>query len=391
MISINQFATQMAEAVSSRLGPEYKVKIDRMRGNNSLLGTALFISRRHDNFTTGLPLDEFHQYYNQMRDAGESVSVDFLADYLLKGFKDKIQGSMNWSKTFNDFKSVKDRICFRIINSDRNSKILEDLPYKSFLDLAVTFFIYTGDTAGEDGAADTTDAVENDMFRSAAIIWNDLMNHMMDDMVNDTMATLSDDERVAKARMSVPINRKLARTWRVNADDLFNLAIINTPRLYPLAMSGAFRGIPILHSSSDQVSDHQADVDAETDEQHNDTSVCVIATNKTAWDGAAIMLYPGFLAALSEKFKEAAELTDTIARNDGIDMGDETCDGAGDFYILPFNVHRLIIVPKYTYSGSVSDLKKMIFESNVMDARVEDILSDHVYVYDSGAGEMRIC
>ena len=39
-----------------------------------------------------------------------------------------------------DFENVKDRVCFKLINKDRNAELLSDMPYIEFLDLAVTFY-----------------------------------------------------------------------------------------------------------------------------------------------------------------------------------------------------------------------------------------------------------
>ena len=40
-----------------------------------------------------------------------------------------------------DFENVKDRVCFKLINKDRNAELLSDMPYIEFLDLAVIFYV----------------------------------------------------------------------------------------------------------------------------------------------------------------------------------------------------------------------------------------------------------
>lgn len=39
-----------------------------------------------------------------------------------------------------DFENVKDRVCFKFINKDRNAELLSDMPYR-VPDLAVIFYV----------------------------------------------------------------------------------------------------------------------------------------------------------------------------------------------------------------------------------------------------------
>lgn len=89
-----------------------------------------------------------------------------------------------------------------------------------------------------------------------------------------------------------------------------------------------------------------------------------VLTNTSGIDGAA--------AILTEKaMKDAREM-----------IGE-------DFLILPSSRHEVLLVPRST-SFSIRDLADMVKEVNATAVDREDLLSDHVYRYNSKAGSIRM-
>ena len=60
-----------------------------------------------------------------------------------------------------------------------------------------------------------------------------------------------------------------------------------------------------------------------------------------------------------------------------------------DYYILPSSVHEVIIVP-YSEILVCSKLDEMVREINITQVEEEDVLSNHVYLYDRGSGKLRV-
>lgn len=89
-----------------------------------------------------------------------------------------------------------------------------------------------------------------------------------------------------------------------------------------------------------------------------------VLTNMTAVDGAA--------AILSDKaMKEARDK-----------VGE-------DFFILPSSRHEVILVPRSS-SLSVADLTDMVMQANRTVVEDKDLLSDHVYRYNSSKGTIKM-
>ena len=135
-------------------------------------------------------------------------------------------------------------IVFKLINKDKNVELLETVPYKEYLDLAVVFYI-----------AHTND----DDSLKCKVITNELMT-----------------------------------SWGVDVDALMGLALENTPRLLGLKIRG------ILSTIASYTDNEELQSVAE--EEDSDLPLYV-ATNNIAMHGAAVLIYRDFLKAFAARKK----------------------------------------------------------------------------------------
>ena len=78
--------------------------------------------------------------------------------------------------TFTDFDAVKNRICYKLVNTASNKKLLEDVPHRELFDLSVVYYVMV---AVEDDATGSIlihnnhlgfwDVTENDLYEYASI------------------------------------------------------------------------------------------------------------------------------------------------------------------------------------------------------------------------------
>ena len=135
-------------------------------------------------------------------------------------------------------------IVFKLINKDKNVELLETVPYKEYLDLAVVFYI-----------AHTND----DDSLKCKVITNELMT-----------------------------------SWGVDVDALMGLALENTPRLLGLKIRG------ILSTIASYTDNEELQSVAE--EEDSDLPLYV-ATNNIAMHGAAVLIYRDLLKAFAARKK----------------------------------------------------------------------------------------
>lgn len=131
--------------------------------------------------------------------------------------------------------------------------------------------------------------------------------------------------------------------WNTNHEELMKLAGVNTPKLFT----------PLLMSMGDLLKSMRMEQVA---------SNLYILTNEQKCQGAVALLYPGML-------KKAAELL------------------GGDFFILPSSIHEVLLLKKQEYDDT-DILLDMIDEANSNHVMEEEILSNHLYYYDSKQGKM---
>ncbi len=90
---------------------------------------------------------------------------------------------------------------------------------------------------------------------------------------------------------------------------------------------------------------------------------------------------PGMYVLTNEsKVFGAAEMLDPATM-------DTITEQVGEFYILPSSVHEVLIVPKRD-DMNLSDLENMVQEVNATQVAPNEVLSDHVYEYDSETKEI---
>ena len=147
-----------------------------------------------------------------------------------------------------DFQSLKDNICYKLINKELNKNRLASMPYRDFFSLAVTYYLQLK----------ATDA-------GASII-----------NITDNLATF----------------------WGVDEAQLYALAQANTPRLHRgciIPLTDVIAGMMDVHAS------HEYENFDFTKCEKNDLIPMYAATNPTNKNGASIILYKGFCEDVSKE------------------------------------------------------------------------------------------
>ena len=147
---------------------------------------------------------------------------------------------------------------------------------------------------------------------------------------------------------SVLIKNSMMEQLDITEEELFHLAKENTLRLFPpkvCSMQEALMGITEYLPISE----------FEIKEMNTDFPMYIVS-NDSGINGAASILYPDVLEQLSEKL-------------------------GGNMYLLPSSTHEMIAVP-INIGMSVPQLENLVQSVNQDVVSSDEILSDHVYLYD---------
>lgn len=235
VMEISTFKVKVQKAVREVLGQEYTVELREVQKNNGVLLQGLTIRKGEDNVTPTIYLNSFWEAYEGGVTFADIIKK-IISIYREDGIGRKIDVSF-----FRDFEKVKEKICFRLVNREKNRELLEKIPYIPVLDLAICFY-YAFDGGG----------VENGM---------------------------------------IPIYRSHLEAWKVTDRELLECAMKNTPALFPYEI------IPMQNALEDMI----RELPEEMGEEILRKISMVILTNSRKTYGACSILYPGVLEQMAER------------------------------------------------------------------------------------------
>ncbi|MBQ1749900.1 MAG: hypothetical protein II044_06300 [Lachnospiraceae bacterium] len=175
-LSFDDFTSYIKNALQKDF-PEANIEITETIKNNDLCLSGLVIREDQINISPQIYLNDFYSMYQN----GTSLTEIYQRVWQMYVNSRKRQ-SIDLS-FFTDFPKVKDHIIFDLISQKKNKRLLEDVPYIPYLDLAIVFRCLLDC---------------DDQGRSSILIRKDHMNH-----------------------------------WQITKDELLKLAKNNTPTLLP--------------------------------------------------------------------------------------------------------------------------------------------------------------
>ena len=130
--TITDFAEAVRTETIKKLGGEYQVTVETKNKNNKAVYTGLHISRKGMEAEPLVYLDDyFKQYQNG------NMTVSGAVECVVRASKKN--GPYLEIRQFLEYENVKDSIVYRLINTEMNRELLDDLPHMEFLDLSVVF------------------------------------------------------------------------------------------------------------------------------------------------------------------------------------------------------------------------------------------------------------
>ena len=213
-----------------------KITINHVIKNNGCEMDGLVIMEKGKDIAPTIYLDSFYELYTN----GENIkSIIRQIEIVYEQNKNNVTFDVNILKHFD---TIKDKIVYKVVNYRSNEKLLEQVPHKRILDLAVVFYCL----------------LDNEYGRSAtALIYNNNL-----------------------------------KNWNVTIDDVYKAALKNTPDL--------------LHSKISSMAEHfekcGVNVDgAEVDLKDYVPSDMYVLTNESKLNGAACILYENVLYDFAQK------------------------------------------------------------------------------------------
>ena len=221
----NVFCEEVKDRVRDICGEDFNVSVRDTLKNNSVILKGLVIMGKESNVAPSIYLEEFYTDHCDGRDMDDIVN-DILKLYA----KNRDCGNLDVN-LFNNFEEIRSRITYKLINYESNLSLLQTLPHRRFLDLAVVYLVVLGETP--------------------------------------------------RGQATVTIHTEHMENWGTTEEELWKLAADNAPRLSK----------PEIMSLCDLVKDMMGQMPDMMDEGIPADAGMYVLTNTSRINGAACMLY----------------------------------------------------------------------------------------------------
>ena len=232
------FKELILEALKERFGEECQIEYKEVLKNNGVKLDGVIV--RQNNCVVS-PTVYVNDYYEDFSD-GENIND--IADIIERLIKDNTIEDEFDADELILFDNVKDRIVFKLINFERNKELLDTVPYKKYLDLAIVYYI----------------SVKEDIFECASIL----------------------------------INNSHLKLWNKTLEEIDELAVKNTPFILKPELKSMGQTLKEIMFNSD---------DNEFDEKDFENCYMYVLTNEKKQFGAATILYDNELKDFSERIE----------------------------------------------------------------------------------------
>lgn len=291
-MNYSSFCDYLLAALMDQLEPGTSITKETIRKNNNVFLDALIIQIPDSVSAPVIYLESLYESYK----AG--TPIDKLAHLITARIQAELPLSTELVQNVQSLDAVHEKIAFRLISRKQNKALLSDVPWIPYLDLAVIFFLHLG--------------TREDM--------------QITSIIHDQQAQL----------------------WDLSPEDLYELAKVNTPRLYPCSFERLER--MILGWDKDESPFVPCNPDWPT---------IFILSNRAGVHGASCILYENAIKDFADRMKS-------------------------DLIILPSSIHEVLLLTD-DHTHPYEAYRSIVQHVNAEEISPEDILSDELYLYRRGS------
>lgn len=240
--TMEDFAGTLKSVMEVVYSDGYCINVEPVTKNNGTHFTRLAFYKEGTNISPAVYLDEFfEQYQNGMTMEEVCRNVKDIYEHY------KTEQDFDATRLAN-FNQIKDLICFKLVNAEKNRTMLADIPYIPYHDLAIIFYVVIG---------------KNESGMATMIIRNSNM-----------------------------------KIWGTDTPIMYSLAIKNTQRIFKGNIQPMGNVIAEIMERAMDVEDSNEFYDMTVDTE--DMVSMYIATNYERLNGASVLLYPNLLKDFAE-------------------------------------------------------------------------------------------
>ena len=235
------FLTEVKERMEHLLGEGYDLSLHKVPKNNGMILDGLCIARKNTCIAPAIYLNSCYEQYLRGRPM-KDITKELLSLY----YANETPSGLDYS-CLADFDAIKEKIACRLVHRASNKALLAQVPYVSWQDLALVFYL----------------------------------------------CIQEDDDGL----MTAMIHNQHLKLWNLSLPELQRLALHNSPRLFP----------PVISSITcilEELQEEFPDICFRESPSENAPMPFYVLTNSYGINGAVCMLYPDVLKNFAEGTKQ---------------------------------------------------------------------------------------
>lgn len=144
--AFDTFKNKIIVAMENRFGDRYLVQVKEVNKNNGIIMHGLTILKKGEKVCPTIYLESFFDRYEK------GATLTEIVDELIGIFGESDSMKPGDLDFFIDYEKVKNRLAIKLINREYNEELLEDIPHKVFLDLAIVCMVEVDMYGGNTGS-----------------------------------------------------------------------------------------------------------------------------------------------------------------------------------------------------------------------------------------------
>ena len=243
------------------------------------------------------PTIYLNPYYHRYLDG---VPLEDIYEDIIQTYQDNLPHKDFDISLFQEYDKAREHIVMKLVNAKKNQNLLQHVPHILIYDLAIVFLFCVSDFMHE---------------HATILIYN-----------------------------------KHLELWNVNANDLYEVAKVNSPNILPPRLD-------YLHDIFECITNESLSF-------LDEMKICIL-TNHLKIHGATCLVYTGLLKEIADIYED-------------------------DVVILPSSIHELLVFPKGSLPKdyTLEYLNAMVQDINETQLSDAETLSDHVYCYHRDTDEI---
>lgn len=130
-----EFVEHIKASIKKIIREEDSVDIVHVVKNNDIEYDGIYILRKDKSMSPTIYLNEYYKDYVKGREL-ESIVSEVISIY--ENNKEKLDGL---ECDFKDFSKIRNKVHFKLVNSEKNKKMLKTIPSREFLDMSVVYYL----------------------------------------------------------------------------------------------------------------------------------------------------------------------------------------------------------------------------------------------------------